>query len=35
MVNLKLETLDDMAEISGVGEHTLKKNGIDFLRAIN
>ena len=35
MVNLKPENLDDMAEISGVGEHKLKKYGTDFLRAIN
>lgn len=35
MVNLKPETLEDMAEISGVGEHKLKKYGFDFLSAIN
>lgn len=35
MVNLKPETLDDMAEISGVGEHKLKKYGFDFLSVIN
>ena len=35
MVNFKPETLDDMAEISGVGEHKLKKYGADFLKAIN
>jgi len=35
MVNIKPETLDDMAEISGVGEHKLKKYGADFLKAIN
>jgi len=35
MVNLKPETLDDMGEISGVGEHKLKKYGFDFLSVIN
>ena len=35
MVNLKPENLDDMAEISGVGEHKLKKYGIDFLKVIS
>ncbi|KKP40338.1 MAG: ATP-dependent DNA helicase RecQ, ATP-dependent DNA helicase RecQ [Candidatus Peregrinibacteria bacterium GW2011_GWC2_33_13] len=35
MVNLKPETLDDMAEISGVGEHKLKKYGTAFLNVIN
>jgi len=35
MVNIKPETLDEMAEISGVGEHKLKKYGFDFLSVIN
>ncbi|MEI8388882.1 MAG: DNA helicase RecQ [bacterium] len=35
MVNNKPETLDDMSEISGVGEHKLKKYGLAFLNAIN
>lgn len=35
MVNNKSQTLDDMAEISGVGEHKLKKYGTAFLNAIN
>ena len=35
MVNNKPETLEDMSEISGVGEHKLKKYGLTFLNAIN
>ena len=34
MVNNKPETLDDMSEISGVGEHKLKKYGTAFLNMI-
>jgi ATP-dependent DNA helicase RecQ len=35
MVNSRPKTLDDMGEISGVGEHKLKKYGMAFLNVIN
>lgn len=35
MVYTKPKTLEDMAEISGVGEHKLQKYGIAFLKVLN
>ncbi|GBF23489.1 ATP-dependent DNA helicase RecQ, partial [Candidatus Gastranaerophilus sp. (ex Termes propinquus)] len=35
MVSNKPKTMDDMAEVSGVGEYKLKKYGLAFLKALN